>query len=183
MLNEIQKQQLHEVALDTIQYGLNNNQPPEIDISNYDKDLQIKRATFVTLHKGEQLRGCIGILEPLRPLVADVSHNAFAAAFRDSRFSPVSSNEVSQLEIHISILGTPEEIFFDSENDLLSQLQPGIDGLILQEGDLKGTFLPSVWESLSNKRDFLNHLKIKTGIPENYWSNNIKVQRYSVEDF
>jgi hypothetical protein len=183
MLDKIQKKQLHEIALHSIEYGLNNNRPLKIQASDYDKDLQIKRATFVTLHKNEQLRGCIGILEPLRPLVADIAHNAFAAAFSDSRFPPVSPDELSQLKIHISILGTPEEILFDSENDLLSQLQPGIDGLILQEGSLKGTFLPSVWESLPEKHDFLNHLKAKTGLPANYWSDNIKVQRYTVEDF
>jgi hypothetical protein len=183
MLDKTQKKQLHEIARRSIEHGLNTSQALELNLTDYDENLQTKRATFVTLHKNEQLRGCIGILEPLRPLVADISHNAFAAAFSDSRFPPVSSDELSQLKIHISILGTPEEILFDSENDLLLQLQPGIDGLILQEGSLKGTFLPSVWESLPDKHDFLNHLKAKTGLPVSYWSNNIKVQRYTVEDF
>lgn len=183
MLNEIQKKQLHEVALQSIKYGLNNNRPPEINTSDYDNDLQVKRATFVTLQKNKQLRGCIGILEPVRPLVADVSHNAFAAAFSDNRFPPVKSDELMQLDIHISILGTPEELVFDSENDLLSQLRPGVDGLIMQEGTLKGTFLPSVWESLPEKHDFINHLKTKTGLPAGYWSDSLKVQRYTVEDF
>lgn len=183
MLSETQKNQLHEIALSSIAHGLKTNQALKLNLADYDEDLQTKRATFVTLHKNKQLRGCIGTLEPLRPLVEDISHNAFAAAFSDSRFPPVSSNELSQLNIHISILGTPEEILFDSENDLVSKLRPGIDGLILQKGNLKGTFLPSVWESLPEKHDFLNHLKEKTGLPANYWNDNIKVQRYTVEDF
>ena len=183
MLNEKQKQQLHEVAQRSIEYGLDNNEPLKIKLSDYDQDLQTKRASFVTLHKNKQLRGCIGILEPLRPLVEDVSHNAFAAAFSDNRFPPVNSGELSQLDIHISILGTPEEIIFDSEDELISQLKPGVDGLILEEGRLKGTFLPSVWESLPDRHDFINHLKMKTGLPADYWSDSIRVQRYTVEDF
>jgi len=183
MLNEAHKKLLHKIALYSIEYGLENNKLTKIDILKYDKNLQTKLATFVTLHKNKQLRGCIGVLKPVRPLVEDVSHNAFSAAFTDHRFPPVSPDELSQLDIHISVLGTPEYILFDTENDLLSQLQPGIDGLIIEEGKLKATFLPSVWESLPDKHDFLNHLKIKTGLSENYWSNSIKAQRYTVDDF
>lgn len=183
MLNEIQKQQLHDIAKNSIVNGLNKGKPVHIELSDYDDDLQTKRATFVTLHKHGQLRGCIGILEPLRPLAEDIAHNAFAAAFSDHRFPPVSADEIDHLDIHISILAIPEEISFTSEDDLVSQLRPGIDGLIMQEGSQRGTFLPSVWESVTDRGDFLNHLKQKSGLPANYWSDTIKVQRYTVEEF
>ena len=183
MLNAAQKQQLHEIAKNSIVNGLNKSEPINIELSDYDDDLQTKRATFVTLHKHGQLRGCIGILEPLRPLAEDIAHNAFAAAFSDHRFPPVSADEIDHLDIHISILATPEEISFSSEDDLVSQLRPGVDGLIMQEGKQRGTFLPYVWESVTDRHDFLNHLKQKSGLPANYWSDTIKVQRYTVEEF
>lgn len=183
MLNEKQKQQLHKIAKNSINHGLNTGEPLTIELNNYDEDLQAKRATFVTLHKYGQLRGCIGILEPLRPLAEDIAHNAFAAAFSDHRFPPVTKDELDHLNIHISILATPQEINFTSEEDIVSQLRPGIDGLIMEEGSHRGTFLPSVWESVTDKHDFLNHLKQKSGLPKNYWSDTIRVQRYTVEEF
>ncbi len=183
MLNENQKQQLQTIAKESIKHGLDTGEPVDIELSMYDKDLQNKRATFVTLHKHHQLRGCIGILEPLRPLAEDIAYNAFAAAFSDSRFPAVTPDEVELLDIHISILAKPEEMSFTSEDDLVSQLRPGIDGLIMQEGNQRGTFLPSVWESLTDKHDFLRHLKQKSGLAANYWSDTIRVQRYTVEEF
>ena len=154
----------------------------EINITEYPAELQAKKATFVTLHRNKELRGCIGILEPLRPLAEDIAYNAWAAAFSDSRFMPVSASELDDLDIHISILGTPEEMNFTSEDDLLKQIRPGIDGLILENGFNKGTFLPSVWDSLTTSREFLNHLKLKAGLPANYWSDNIKINPYTLEE-
>jgi AMMECR1 domain-containing protein len=72
---------------------------------------------------------------------------------------------------------------FDSEGDLVKQLRPKIDGLIMQEGRHRGTFLPSVWEQLPKSEDFLKHLKIKSGLPETYWSDSIQIRRYTVEEF
>jgi len=183
MLNETQKQQLHAIARKSILHGLDTGKPLTVELDKLDKNLQNNRATFVTLHKNSQLRGCIGILEPVRRLADDVAYNAYAAAFKDRRFNPVTRNEINQLDVHISILGTPQIIEFSSEKDLVSQLRPGIDGLIMEADGSHGTFLPSVWESVPDKQDFLNHLKLKTGLPESYWSNNIKMQRYTVEDF
>jgi len=182
-LNDHQKQQLHSIAKDSITHGLTDGKPLSIELANYDNDLQIKRATFVTLHKHKQLRGCIGSLEALRPLAEDVAYHAFAAAFSDHRFPPVTANEVDQLDIHISILAPPVTMAFTSENDLVSQLQPGIDGLIMKEGNQRGTFLPSVWQSIADRHEFLNHLKQKSGLTVDYWSDTISIQRYTVEEF
>ncbi len=183
MHNKEQRQQLHDIAYGSIKSGLSSGKAMDVNLTKLDAALKTKRATFVTLHKHGQLRGCIGMLEPIRPLAEDVAHNAFAAAFSDHRFSPLEENELEQLDIHISILGTPEKMIFDSEDDLLTQIRPDIDGLIMEEGQRRGTFLPSVWESVQNKKEFLNHLKMKSGLPVNYWSDSIVIHRYTVEEF
>lgn len=146
-------------------------------------ELMEKRATFVTLTIGGHLRGCIGMLEACRPLAEDVAANARAAAFEDPRFEPLTKKEFEKLEIHISVLSPPGELTFLSEEDVLSQIRPGIDGLILQEGFRRGTFLPSVWEELPSKELFWAHLKRKAGLPADYWSDTLRVFRYTTEYF
>lgn len=183
MLSTENRQLLHELAIKSIKHGLETGKALEIDPAQYPAELQVNKATFVTLHRNKELRGCIGILKPVRPLAEDIAHNAWAAAFSDSRFMPLRADELEGLDVHISILGTPEEMDFSSEDDLVEQLRPGIDGLILEEGFNRGTFLPSVWESLTDSGEFLNHLKLKAGLSADYWSNNIRIKRYSVEEF
>lgn len=176
-----QRLQLIRLAKDSIAYGLENGRPLKPDAADYDDTLQQIRATFVTLEINHQLRGCIGMLEAVRPLFMDVAENAFSAAFRDPRFPPVSEEEYPKLEYHISILTPSEPVCFESEADLIQKMRPNIDGLILQEGRLRGTFLPSVWESLPKPEDFLQHLKQKAGLPRHYWSDTLKVFRYECE--
>jgi AmmeMemoRadiSam system protein A len=151
--------------------------------AEYPLPLQIERASFVTLNIEGQLRGCIGTLEAWRPLVLDVAENAWSAAFRDPRFSPLRHDEFERLEIHLSLLTAPEELSFESEAELLAQLVPGVDGLILLEGALRGTFLPSVWESLPHPQEFLRQLKRKAGLPADYWSDSLQISRYRTESF
>jgi uncharacterized protein len=152
-------------------------------LENLPAELMEKRATFVTLTIGGQLRGCIGMLEACRPLAEDVAANAVAAAFEDPRFEPLTEKEFTKLNIHISVLSPPEEMDFFSEEDVLSRIRPGIDGLILQDGYHRGTFLPSVWEELPQKELFWAHLKHKAGLPSGYWSDTIRVFRYTTEYF
>ena len=146
-------------------------------------ELLEKRATFVTLTIRGALRGCIGMLEACRPLVEDVARNACAAAFGDPRFGPLSREEFEQMDLHISVLSPPEEMVFSSEADLLEQIRPGVDGLILQDAGRRGTFLPCVWEELPNQEIFWMHLKMKAGLPTNYWSDTLRVYRYTAEYF
>ncbi len=146
-------------------------------------ELMQKQATFVTLTIGGRLRGCIGMLEACRPLAEDVAENARAAAFEDPRFPPLTLPEFAKLDVHISILSPPEEMVFSSESDLLRQIRPGVDGLILQEGFRRGTFLPSVWGELPQKELFWAHLKLKAGLPATYWSDNLRVFRYTTDCF
>ena len=152
------RQTLLRVARDSIEHGLQQGQALAVHACDFTPELQAIRASFVTLNRKGLLRGCIGHLEAAIPLVEDVAENAFAAAFRDPRFPPLSLSERADLEIHISVLTPPEPLAFCSEADLLLKIRPGIDGLILQDGQAKGTFLPSVWDSLPKSEDFLRHL-------------------------
>ena len=172
---------LLQLARDSILYHLEQGRPLPVDCKAYPEHLRVHRASFVTLHLQRQLRGCIGTLEAYQPLVVDVANNAQAAAFSDPRFPPLSSAEYPYLDIHISILSPPEPMCFSSEHDLLAQLRPNVDGLILKAGRHRGTFLPSVWESLPNPHDFLLHLKYKAGLPADYWTDEVEVLRYTAE--
>lgn len=177
------QQLLIEIARHAISRIVNNSGDKQPDSRKLPAELMQKRATFVTLTIGGQLRGCIGMLEACRPLAEDVAENARAAAFEDPRFPPLTKKEFAKLEIHISVLSPPEEMSFSSEADLLSKIRPGIDGLILQEGFRRGTFLPSVWEELPEKKLFWAHLKLKAGLPAAYWSDTVRVFRYTTEYF
>jgi len=145
--------------------------------------LEEPRASFVTLHKNGALRGCIGSLSAHRPLAEDVAANAVAAAFHDPRFVPLSKDEFRAIDIEVSVLSTPEKLLFSDEHALLALLRPGIDGLILSCGANRGTFLPQVWAQLPEPAQFIAHLKQKAGLPADFWSPDIEIERYSVEAF
>jgi AmmeMemoRadiSam system protein A len=180
VLTPSHKQLLRQLAGDSIKKGL-CGETLAVRAVDYPEPLRLLRATFVTLHVDEKLRGCIGTLEARRTLVEDVASNAYGAAFRDTRFPTLTWPEFERLDIHISILSLPEPVQFSSEADLLAQLRPQVDGLIIEEGINRGTFLPSVWEQLPEPREFLRHLKHKAGLPADYWSSRIRVQRYTTE--
>ena len=137
-------------------------------------------ACFVTLHKNGNLRGCIGSLLAHRPLGRDVAANACAAAFQDPRFPPLTSDEFAQVNIEVSVLSKPVPIFPASEAELLAMLRPGVDGLILEYGAHRSTFLPQVWEQLPDPAQFLAHLKQKGGLPVDFWHADMRISRYSV---
>ncbi|MEJ2344740.1 MAG: AmmeMemoRadiSam system protein A [Gammaproteobacteria bacterium] len=172
---------LLQLARQAIQHGLTHSEPMAVEPQDYPAPLREPRACFVTLQLDGQLRGCIGSLEAFQPLVADLAANAHAAAFHDPRFPPLTSPEFDRLSIHISILSPPEPLAFADEQDLLEQIRPGVDGLVLSADGHRGTFLPSVWESLSDPRQFVNQLKRKAGLPPDYWSDRIEVWRYTAE--
>lgn len=182
-LPSAQQQILLHVARQSIEHGLRHHQPLPVNPADFDVNLQHRRACFVTLERHGQLRGCIGMLEAVRALAVDVAENAFAAAFRDPRFPALSGAELEDLELHISILGEPQVLQFFDETSLLCQLQPGKDGLILQEGSRRATFLPSVWQQLPEAGEFLAHLKLKAGLPAHYWSDSLQVSRYQCQIF
>jgi len=183
MLETTLQQQLLDIAEASIRHGLDYGQALLPKSDKLPAPLRQPGASFVTLKSRGELRGCIGSLSPRRPLASDVAENAYAAAFSDTRFPPLREQELDGLELHISILGAAEAMQFASEAQLLEQLRPGTDGLILEEGLRRGTFLPSVWEQLPRPELFLRHLKQKAGLPPDYWSDTLQVSRYTTESF
>lgn len=171
------------LARQSIEHGLEHGRGLDLDPGAYPASLQAHRAAFVTLETQGALRGCIGHLEAIQPLVRDVAENAFAAAFRDPRFPPLARRELEDLVIEISVLTPSAPLSFESEEELLTLIEPGRDGLILEAGAARGTFLPTVWESLPQPRDFLRHLKRKAGLSPEYWSDDVRILRYRTESF
>jgi len=183
MLSEQHRQRLKAVAQDSVQHGLTVQTALHVELTNTSLELSTLKASFVTLKINGNLRGCIGTLEAHRSLIEDVAHNAYAAAFKDSRFSPVTEKEISRLQYHISVLSVPQTMQIDNEADLYRQLQAGRDGIVLIDKNHRSTFLPCVWESLTTPQSFIEQLKIKAGLDANYWSDSINFERYEVEEF
>lgn len=175
-----EKQQLLELARAAIASQLAGKPAPALPEN---PRLHQAGACFVTLESSGSLRGCIGSLEARRPLVEDVLHNARAAAFEDPRFPPLSHAELPGVEISISVLTPPEAFPVKNETDLLQLLRPGVDGLLLEDGACRATFLPSVWEQLPAPAIFLAQLKRKAGLPTHYWSPTIRFSRYRTIEF
>jgi AmmeMemoRadiSam system protein A len=140
--------------------------------------LEQPSATFVTLKHGATLRGCVGSLQRTRALQDDVRANAVAAAFRDPRFPPLGAHELPQVSLEVSLLSVEERIEVASEEELIAQLRPGIDGLIVEYARHRATLLPQVWQQLRDPRDFLAALKLKARLPEDFWSADLIVSRY-----
>ncbi len=175
------KMMLLDIARQSIACGLRTGQPLVVDPHAYPPELGEQRATFVTLHRASKLRGCLGGLVASQPLIADVAERAFGAAFRDSRFPPIETDELDELEIHISILSPLEPLYAPDEEALLDAIRPGVDGLIVRDGARQGTFLPAVWESLPEPSVFWRELKRKAGLPVDSWSSRWEIFRYTVE--
>ncbi|MHB8347164.1 MAG: AmmeMemoRadiSam system protein A [Acidiferrobacterales bacterium] len=138
-------------------------------------------ATFVTLTRHGELRGCIGSLEARRALHADVQDNARAAAFHDPRFAPLTRREYPDTEIEISLLSATEPLSAASEQQARAMLRPGIDGIVLEFDHRRSTFLPQVWEQLPEPGEFLVHLKHKAGLPADFWHDSMRLSRYTVQ--
>ncbi|HVR06817.1 MAG TPA: AmmeMemoRadiSam system protein A [Thermoanaerobaculia bacterium] len=143
--------------------------------------LRAPGACFVTLTQDGRLRGCIGSVRARRPLADDVCANARAAALSDPRFPPLTAVELPATRIEVSLLSAPTPLPAASEEEALATLRPGIDGVILElGGESHATFLPQVWDNLPSPRDFLAHLKHKAGLPVDFWSPDLRLQRYTV---
>jgi AmmeMemoRadiSam system protein B/AmmeMemoRadiSam system protein A len=142
--------------------------------------LRQQAATFVTLTRRDQLRGCIGSLEARRPLAEDVRENAQAAAFRDPRFKPLTAEEWVDTYVEVSLLSAMQPISVTSEAELFRVLRPGVDGLVLEYGHHRSTFLPQVWEQIPDPAQFLVSLRRKAGLPPDFWEADLKLSRYTV---
>lgn len=143
--------------------------------------LRGKGATFVTLTEQGQLRGCIGNVEPLAPLIEIHRHNAIGAATRDPRFPTVTGAELDSIDIEVTMLGLPQPLVFFTEEEALGQLRPGVDGVVLEWGEHRSTYLPQVWEALPEPREFLASLKVKAGLNADFWHEDLLLARYRAD--
>ena len=142
--------------------------------------LQEPGASFVTLTRQGELRGCIGTLEAHRPLGIDVRENAVAAAFHDPRFMPLSHAEFDAIRVEVSLLSPTEGLYVQDEAAALAALRPNVDGVVFEYGHYRSTFLPQVWEQLPAPAEFLAHLKRKAGLPMDFWADGVRLSRYTV---
>ena len=169
---------LLEIGRASVAHGLERGRALPLDAAAESHALRAPGASFVTLRTAAaELRGCVGTLEAERALAADVADNAFRAAFRDPRFTPVARAELDALELSIAILGPPERILAASPEELAAALAIGRDGLILRQGKRGATFLPEVWEALPEPREFVRALERKAGIES--WSAPVEAFRYA----
>lgn len=171
-----------DICSKSIVKGLNNK---KLDINETFKNapavLKELGASFVTLQLNNQLRGCIGSIVAHQPLIEDLSSNAYNAAFNDTRFLPLTEEEYENLDISVSLLSSPEKIYFKNEEDLLAQIKPFEDGIIIKDGIYQAVYLPSVWEQLPDKIQFLQSLKMKAGLSPDYFSERFEAYKFSTE--
>lgn len=183
-LDEKEKQQLLQIARQAITLAVNQKPPMLLKTEDYSDLLRKDGASFVTLTKNGNLRGCIGTLEPYQPLIQDVYEHAVAAALSDYRFPPVTVSELPSLKIEISRLTLPQKLDYITPTELPLHLRAGIDGVVIKEGQHRATFLPQVWEKLPSADEFLSHLCLKMGAPVDLWQNKVlDVFVYQVEEF
>ncbi|MFN7096070.1 MAG: AmmeMemoRadiSam system protein B [Gammaproteobacteria bacterium] len=167
------------LAKESIRYGLKNQQVGHAMLAKLPPILHHRCATFVTINKDHQLRGCIGSLEVKFPVAEDVVRNAYASAFQDPRFQPLTESEFNDISLEISLLSPLSAIEFANEEDLIMQLRPGIDGVLIGDQRYRGVFLPLVWEKIADPMLFWQALKQKAHMPLNYWSDQMQAWRFT----
>jgi AmmeMemoRadiSam system protein A len=182
-LNDSQRRELLSLARQSIQAGIAQGCRTPCPAVPAEVMPPVVRSTFVTLRIGEELRGCCGSIGAHRRLAEDVWSNAWTSAFADPRFPGLKAEEYPQLNVHISVLGDLEPLGIADEAALLKMLRPDVDGLVLELGAVRSTFLPAVWEQIADPAQFVRQLKLKAGWREDFWSPRIKVSRYTAESF
>ncbi len=186
MLEKTDRIRLLELARCSVATGIGRQSParlPEPEHAAESASLLSPRATFTTLELDGELRGCCGTLEPRRPLLHDVWYNAWASAYSDPRFPPVSAAEIAAIRITISVLTPLEPVSARSEAELVAALEPGVDGLVIACGSVRATFLPAVWQSLPEPREFLAQLRRKAGLPASLSWSEVIALRYRTDTF
>ncbi len=182
MLSTQEKRLLLQVAHDSILHGLRYAGQLPLKLDQFPESLQQHRSSFVSLFINQRMRGCVGSLKANQPLAENVAENAYNAAFRDPRYAPLSPLEAQRVDIHVAVLGDLHPISFDSEKQLLEQLQSGT-GVVFNAGPRRSTFLPSVWQQFGTPREFLAQLKQAAGLPQDYWGADVSIQYYQIEEF
>jgi AmmeMemoRadiSam system protein A len=184
LLNEDERRLLLQIARGALEACVCGRSLPPLDWDSLPASFREPVATFVTLTKQGQLRGCIGALEAHQPLAEDVCIHTQAAALEDYRFPQVTPEELPYITIEISCLTCPQLLAYQSPEELTSKLRPGIDGVVLRDGFRRATFLPQVWEKIAAPDLFLGHLCQKMGVAPTAWlQKKLEVFTYQVEEF
>lgn len=178
-----ERQRLLELARESLRHGLSWGRPLPVALQTWPAHLCEPMATFVTLRRTGELLGCIGSLEACRPLVQDIAENAYAAGARDPRFPPLHPATLAQVDLEITVLTPRQALRAANECELLAQLQPGVDGLILEWRGCRSTFLPAVWQQLPRPNDFLAQLWLKAGLEPAFWARGMSFYRYQAISF
>ena len=158
-------QSLHvQLARKTIEEFIRNHKISKIS-GDFPEEFKRKAGVFVSLHRKNMLRGCIGTTVARDTLGNAVAHYAVCSAADDPRFAAVSAEELSGLRAEISILSAPRPA--RSED-----IRPGL-GVIVGRGARQGLFLPQVWEKLPDRDEFMAHLcEYKAGLPADAWTKD-----------
>lgn len=178
-----QRRTLLALARTSIEAALRRGAYVDPQLDEAPAELLEPRACFVTMRDDRGLRGCIGTLDASRPLAESVWRYAHAAAFNDPRFSALTPDEWRDCHLHISVLTSPEPMLITAEEDLLAALRPGVDGLTLERGASRATFLPAVWDDIADAATFVRQLKLKAGWRADFWAPDIRAWRYESESF
>jgi len=182
--SETEQRLLTRLAHEAIETAIQGRPAPEPASGSLTETLCRDTATFVTLRLHRRLRGCVGNLVARDPLYRSVIHNAIGAARRDTRFEPVTLQESGQLEVHISLLSDLVPLQTGSPAELLDQIRPGLDGVVLRQAGRVSTYLPQVWESFSKREDFLESLCRKAGVEQSAWKESgAEILVYRVSEF
>lgn len=183
-LNMMDRLRLLELAREAVKQAVMGEKLVPLNIEVESPCLQEIGATFITLTRRGELRGCIGALEASMPLAEDVREHAVAAALQDYRFQSITEDELPEIRIEISRLTPPVRLEYSGPEDLLCRLRPDLDGVVLKNGERRATFLPQVWQKVSAPEDFLSYLCHKLGEPPDAWkTKNFEVWVYQVEEF
>jgi AmmeMemoRadiSam system protein A len=177
MLDEADGRALARYARAAICAGLGGSAavPPRGDV------FDAPGASFVTLRWADELQGCMGVIEARRGLADDVRQHALAAALDDPRARPLGLAEVDQLDVEVSLLSPLERVPCTDAASAAAALRPGVDGVVFSAGGRRSTYLPQVWDDLPDAREFLRKLRGKAGLPADYWSADVVLQRYTVQ--
>ncbi len=182
-LSDNEQARLLVIARQSIAAGLTSGKALQPGIGQLEYNLQVRSAVFITLTRSGELRGCVGSLQAVEPLAQAVATSAFNAAFRDRRFGRLRGEELDVIRIEISVLSEMEPIEADSRQALLDSLQPGVDGLLLEDQGYRSTFLPKVWEKITSAEEFLQQLSLKAGLGAGHWSGTLRFHRYHTFTF
>lgn len=176
------RQRLLDLADGAVRAGLAGHRPDAVDVDAMPPGVRRAAPAFVTVTVGGELNGCIGTMEP-ETLAVAVPRLAYQAAFEDPRLPPLAAGDYGRLGLKISVLSPMEALDVHSEDEVLAAIRPGVDGLLIRSGWHRATFLPAVWDTLPEPRDFLHHLELKAGLRPGRWPSDLRAFRYTSLEF